>query len=157
MNKRQTNKYLRLFGHRLKDGEVASKKVRRRDIPSNLPINHPEVRRKTERSDRERARVLPALLRSKMIDDESKMSFAAQVKNQVPAKRQPWVERGGRPRQRLRGIVRLISHYILPEEGETWTAFYAREEVYLSGLILANPKLVGKRISGVRTRLSQAS
>lgn len=157
MNRRQTNKYLRLFGHRLEGGEVVSKRVKRRDIPSNLPLNHPKVRRETERSNRERARVLPALLRSNMVDDESKASFATQVKNQGQTKRRPWVERGGRPRQKLRDVVRLISDCLDRVEGETWPEFIAREAVYLSELVRANPKLIGKRISGVRTRLSDAS
>lgn len=158
MNKRQTNKYLRLFGYRLEGGEVVSKNVwKSGEREPNLRRNHPEKTRWLQRLVRERERVLPALLQAKEVDEVCKQEFTLMVKYPPPISAVPWVERGLPPRQKLRDVVRRISDCLDREEGETWPEFISREAVYLSRLVRANPKLIGKRISGVRTRLSDAS
>lgn len=158
MNKRLRNKYLRLFGYRLEGGEVVSKDVwKSGEREPNLRRNHPEKTRWLQRLVRERERVLPALLLAKEVDEVCKQEFTLMVKYPPTISEVSWVERGGRPRQHLRDIVRRISDCLDRVEGETWPEFISREAVYLSGLVRANPKLIGKRISGVRTRLSDAS
>lgn len=145
MRKRILKKYLDAFGCTLKNGKVCGKKSHRRHpFAHYLNGNHPLTVRHTKRFYREQARVLPALLKAP-IGKVNKAAMARRVSQQQPATLPPWVEKGGKPRLRLRWAVR---HCIaeVSAKGLTEAQHQAALDAQLSALFRSRPQVLGKRL-----------
>jgi hypothetical protein len=151
MRKRLFKKYLSLFRLTLKNGcVVPTKPVRRWPSHYYLPQNHPLTARRTNRHDRERARVLPALLKAPIRED-IKTSFVRLVGWQCPMKPvRP--EHEGRPRKRLLSAVSFYKGRV-SMKGKTDRQYLAALDAEYSKLLRERPQLLGKRLqSGHRVK-----
>ncbi len=143
MTKRLLKKYLAAFGLTLKHSEVCGKQIRRFGLQSYLLPAHPLACRRRERGARERARVLPALLKSK-IDAAAKRQCDARVYNYEPMDVPAWSEQGSKPRRRLYSQARFFID--IPDYAGDLTAHRAEVNRRFSALFRERPQIIGKRI-----------
>lgn len=152
MRKRLLKKYLKAFDFTLQNGEVRRRLCRRQPAEFHLKQSHPLVCRRRARSEQERARVLPALLKAR-IDDYVKFKLRRDMKTYRPVPAMPWAERGGRPRGRLFSAV--LGKLDMPVYDGDLRAFQAKLDRACSAFLRAHPRALGKRIqSGNRVKPS---
>jgi hypothetical protein len=145
MRKRLLKKYLAAFNCTLKSGNVVgSKPLRRHPSHWYLPQNHPLTVRRTNKSYREQARVLPALLKAS-IRDVLKASFARRVAERGPATQPVRPEHGGRPRQRLLSAV-IFFVKRASAKGLTDKQYLAALDAGFTALLRERPQVLGKRL-----------
>lgn len=143
MTKRLFKKYLSAFGCTLKDGKVCGKPRRRHGIEFYLLPSHPLASRRNGRSAKERARVLPAIIKAKIRDD-IKTSFVRQVREHEPMNLPAWSEQGGKPRLRLYSAARYFID--IPNYAGDLQAHRAEIGRRFSALFRERPQVIGKRV-----------
>lgn len=143
MTKRLLKKYLAAFGLTLKDGTVCGKRIRRFGLQMYLLPAHPLSCRRRDRGARERARVLPAILKAN-IDAGAKRQCAARVSNYEPMDVPAWSEQGGKPRRRLYSQARFFID--IPDYAGDMQAHRAEVNRRFSALFRERPQIIGRRI-----------